>query len=107
MMFARVSKLLIGLGVIVHFFACTWYLVGLISIDHELDSWLSPLVDEDASNLYRYLVAYHWCMAQFTPAPNNFHPQNWRERLCAVSVLFIGLILFTSLLGSITALINQ
>jgi len=72
-----------------------------------MNSWLSPLQDEGAGRLHCYLVAYHWSMAQFTPAPNNYHPGNWRERLYAVCVLFLGLVLFSSLLGSTTALINQ
>mmetsp|Transcript_58217 Transcript_58217/g.188446 ORF Transcript_58217/g.188446 Transcript_58217/m.188446 type:complete len:337 (+) Transcript_58217:1252-2262(+) len=46
-------------------------------------------------------------MAQFTPAPNNLHPMNFPERAFAVCVLFVGLVLFSSLLGSTTALLNM
>jgi len=104
---ANILKLLLGLAVVVHVFACGWYWVGTISIEESDYSWLTILFEQSAHPAYCYLVAYHWSIAQFTPAPNNFHPENWRERLYALLVLYVGLVLFSSLIGSTTALINQ
>merc|ERR1719215_256558 len=46
-------------------------------------------------------------MTQFLPAPSPDHPMNFWERLFTVSVLFMGFLVFTSTLGSVTALITQ
>merc|ERR1719444_402765 len=70
-------------------------------------SWLSVEVANDASKPYLYLMAYHWTMAQFLPAPNADHPRNPWERLYTVAVLFAGFMVFSSTLGSVTALITQ
>jgi len=63
--------------------------------------------EEGASKVYMYVLAYHWTMAEFTPAPVNINPTNFPERLFTVCVLFVGFILFSSLLGSAAALIKQ
>lgn len=57
--------------------------------------------------VHRYCVAFHWAMAQCTPAPNNFHPQNVNERIFAIGILLFGFTMFTSFLGSISGLFTQ
>jgi len=105
MAFFNVAKLMIGVAVFAHFIACLWYWVG-----NEADGWVAVLILEDESApsaFYRYICAYHWTMAQFTPAPVDLHPTNLTERLFCVLVLFVGFVLFSSLLGSTSALISQ
>merc|ERR1712232_1172732 len=70
-------------------------------------TWLSNLEDKNADLVYRYLISFHWSIGQFTPAPINYHPVNKYERFFAVMVLLAGLVLFSALLGSVTAIINQ
>jgi len=103
----NICKLLFGLAILVHFMACAWYSVGMECMSRGEMSWLTPLVEAGASKLYLYAIAYHWTIAQFTPAPNNYHPMNVYERVYSISVLFIGLIIFSSLLGSTTASLNM
>lgn len=69
-------------------------------VDHFLDihpGGSGSLSDE----LYLYITAFHWVMAQVTPAPSPVHPQNIGEQLFAIIVLFFGFALFSSLLGTI------
>ena len=56
--------------------------------------------------MYVLLCLLHWSISQFTPCPINIHPQNKYERLYAVIMLFFGLVLFATLLGNVTALVN-
>lgn len=53
-----------------------------------------------------YIHSFHWALAQFTPAPNNFHPTNTRERTYATGALFVGFLTFASFLASITATVT-
>jgi len=61
----------------------------------------------DVGMFYRYCVSFHWSLAQFTPAPNNFHPHNLRERVYAIVVLFLGFGFFSAFLANVTGVVNQ
>merc|ERR550534_3296038 len=104
MAFLRIFKLLFGLAVLTHFGACCWYALA-IALKESEDTWLAGYENDDLALLY--LIAFHWIISQFTPASHELHPTNFHERLFAVFVLFLGLVVFSSLLGSVTALINQ
>lgn len=103
--FMGIFKLVFSVVVINHFIACAWYAVG----DNEPyeETWIRTLVEEDANKIYRYLVSFHWTISQFTPAPNNYHPQNIKERAFAIGTLLFGFTMFSSFLGSMTTLITQ
>lgn len=86
-----------------HFIACAWCAVGRI---HGIDAgWSRPFVDTSPG--LQYLVAFHWTIAQFTPAPTNVHAVTFEERLFSTVVLFIGIIVFSSLIGRVTALLTK
>jgi len=102
--FMSIIKLLLVSVVINHFIACIWYALG-DSKSHD-SSWLR-LVEEDDSMIYRYAIAFHWSLCQFTPAPNNYHPQNAEERVFAIGVLLFGFVLFSSFCGQITTLLTH
>jgi len=104
------AKLLAGVIMIVHCIACGWYYTGWTCIDVCERTWLrdgpQDLVTGPPTFSALYLVCFHWALGQFTPAPNNFHPTNQRERAYAVCCLFVGFLTFASILASITATIT-
>lgn len=109
---ANIIRLLLGVAITNHFLACGWYAIGRLSKQVHDDEggegyWFEHLDYTNATMRLRYIVSYHWSIAQFTPCAANYHPQSFMERCYAVGMLFIGLVLFSSLLGSVTALINE
>jgi len=100
-----IIRLMLLVVVANHFIACSWYALGE---DAPLErSWLQQLDLEEDGMLYRYAVSFHWTMSQFTPAPNNFHPINMKERYFAIGVLLFGFTMVSSFLGSITSLLTH
>mmetsp|Transcript_73288 Transcript_73288/g.203257 ORF Transcript_73288/g.203257 Transcript_73288/m.203257 type:complete len:639 (+) Transcript_73288:207-2123(+) len=87
--------------VVNHYIACGWFLVGKLFFNGT--SWVDDFAHKDYTLLYLYVVSFHWSFAQFTPAPNNCHPTNLVERAYATFVLVFGLMIFSSLLASITS----
>jgi len=65
------------------------------------------LDEENASMFYRYACSFHWSIAQFTPAPVNYHPRNMGERVFAIIVLLMGFIVVSSFIGNVTALVTH
>eukprot|EP00429_Kryptoperidinium_foliaceum_P018752 CAMPEP_0176041418 /NCGR_PEP_ID=MMETSP0120_2-20121206/20543_1 /TAXON_ID=160619 /ORGANISM="Kryptoperidinium foliaceum, Strain CCMP 1326" /LENGTH=693 /DNA_ID=CAMNT_0017374819 /DNA_START=70 /DNA_END=2149 /DNA_ORIENTATION=+ len=98
-----ILRLLGEVAVAVHFIACAWYAVG--SAHGDGHGWVQPFDPNDKG--YLYILSFHWSIAQFTPAPNNVHATNFAERLFATVVLFFGLVLFSSLIGRVTALVTK
>lgn len=96
---------IIGILALNHVTACIWYFIG----DCAENSW----VKEAAANYeqssgqtpdrgYLYATALHWATTQFTPASMEVVPQNSAERMFAILTLFGSLVLFPSMLSSIT-----
>lgn len=99
----QIVKLMTGVMVINHFFACGWYGVG--SANELSESWIREL-PEHSSMFDRYLSSYHWSIAQFTPCPTEFAPVSRYERLYAIGMLFVGLVIYSALLGNVTSIVN-
>jgi len=87
-----------------HVVACAWY--G-ISSSAQGPTWISEMNLTDAEFSYRYFTALHWSLTQFTPASVNIVPHNLVERVYAVIVLLFALIVFSSLISSITSAMSQ
>jgi len=96
-----------GVMLINHFFACGWYGVGSLQGGDLSGSWIAELEESDASMLTRYLESYQWSLAQFTPSSTDHLPVNNEERFFALLVLFVGLVVYSALLGNATAIINH
>mmetsp|Transcript_41016 Transcript_41016/g.92025 ORF Transcript_41016/g.92025 Transcript_41016/m.92025 type:complete len:832 (+) Transcript_41016:42-2537(+) len=104
-----VCNMLFAVGLICHYIACSWYWMGIWSERHDESSWIHSLDAVDAGELHRYLVCFHWAWAQFTPAPPPAYstPVNLMEEVFAVFLLFFGLVMFSSFVGSVTATITN
>jgi len=85
-----------------HFAGCVWFTIG---VDDK--GWVHVTSFNDPSWLYKYLTSIHWALTQFTPGSMEVQPQNTQERAFAISVLLLGLIVFSSIVSSITTAINN
>jgi len=99
-----VGKLICRIAFMNHFIACVWYGIGKTSREH---SWLKTYDMKQRSFLYRYTTSLHWAMAQLGVGVTSIEPQNGQERIFALFVLFSALILFGSLVGTITSVMQQ
>mmetsp|Transcript_45755 Transcript_45755/g.106238 ORF Transcript_45755/g.106238 Transcript_45755/m.106238 type:complete len:920 (+) Transcript_45755:58-2817(+) len=102
--FCNIAFMLLLPVVLSHFIACAWYWLGMHSTSSE--TWVNAIESDDRTKTFLYWTAFHWAIAQYTPAPNNIHPVNLQERIFAISVLLIGFIVFTSFVGSVTSLVT-
>lgn len=98
-----ISKWLMCLLLICHVVACSWYWVG--SEWSTTTSWLSQ-DDLPDSMPHRYAMAFHWSFAQFTPATSPIHPKTLSEEVFNITLIFIGLVVFSSFLGTVTTTIT-
>lgn len=96
-----------------HYVGCAWAFIGSQdAFDVPARRWLTsvpyPQYDSDGVKMsdadwdYQYLTSLHWALAQFTPGPQNIQPQNCAERIFAVFVLLLGLVVFSSFIAGVT-----
>jgi len=88
-----------------HFLGCLWFTIGKVEV-LGYPSWVKSYSFEDMDWEYQYLTSLHWCLTQFTPGSMPVQPQNIPERAYAVFVLIAGMIIFSSIVSSITAATN-
>eukprot|EP00929_Paragymnodinium_shiwhaense_P120671 TRINITY_DN92675_c0_g1_i1.p1 TRINITY_DN92675_c0_g1~~TRINITY_DN92675_c0_g1_i1.p1 ORF type:complete len:995 (+),score=188.88 TRINITY_DN92675_c0_g1_i1:128-3112(+) len=102
----NVLKLMFMLLILNHFIASTWYALGNVYSVGD-PSWIDLAQIRDRSLGYRYATSIHWSMTQFTPGSMDVQPTNILERIYNVTVLFLGLVIFSSFTASITASMTQ
>lgn len=110
------TKILRNISIIVmlnHFVACSWYSVAKYSRDQwGYEDWTSVLppdkdVMPEPSIFYAYTTALHWALTQFTPASMEVHPLNPVERVFTIAVMLFSLLIFSSVVASMTATLTQ
>mmetsp|Transcript_31593 Transcript_31593/g.87144 ORF Transcript_31593/g.87144 Transcript_31593/m.87144 type:complete len:791 (-) Transcript_31593:158-2530(-) len=94
-----------GIVLTSHFIGCMWYFIGSTEFENE-KSWVTSGYDHFGKD-YKYLTSLHWSLTQFTPGSMSVQPQNVVERAFAVIVLLFGMIIFSSIVSSITAATNS
>jgi len=100
-----VLGLMTGLALINHYVACGWYFIG--SLKAYARKWTEGPFEIDDSFGYRYSTSFHWSITQFTPASMEIVPANSLERAYTVIIILAGLLMFSTLLSSITATMNR
>merc|ERR1719440_1520647 len=88
-----------------HFLGCLWFVIGKNDIEG-YSSWVEQYSFHDMDWEYQYLTSLHWSITQFTPGSMHVQPQNIAERAFAIAVLVAGMIIFSSIVSSITAATN-
>lgn len=101
-------KLLSVLLLLNHLVASIWYAIGNSMQGHDVQNWID--VDQEFRDQpvgYRYATALHWSLTQFTPASMEVQPQNVLERIFAIVILLLGMVLFSGFVSTITASLTQ
>jgi len=98
----RMLKLIFGILLLNHFIACSWFYVGDFSNEHGQANWLNANEMIERNIGYQYTTSLHWTLTQFTPASMEVVPKNTGERVFSIVVLVFSLLVFSSLVGSIT-----
>jgi len=105
-----IIKMVAGIALVNHFLACGWYAIAMEFVDYPgvHGSWYTALGPaEDRSIAYAYTTALHWSLTQFTPASMEVVPKNSYERVFTCIVIIVAMVLFTSLIGTITQSMTQ
>jgi hypothetical protein len=84
-----------------HILACLWFLIS-----KNTNGWLIGSQYESMPYGEQYLVSIHWSLSQFTPGASPIQPKSIAERLVAVSVLALGLVMATCFMSSITSTLS-
>mmetsp|Transcript_82531 Transcript_82531/g.266098 ORF Transcript_82531/g.266098 Transcript_82531/m.266098 type:complete len:928 (+) Transcript_82531:150-2933(+) len=82
-----------------HMLACMWYWVGT----WESGGWVVKQQLEEEDFGVQYLVALHWSLSQFTPGNSPVSAQTVSERIFAVCVLALAMIVATCFVSSVTS----
>eukprot|EP00421_Protoceratium_reticulatum_P011917 CAMPEP_0168400402 /NCGR_PEP_ID=MMETSP0228-20121227/22580_1 /TAXON_ID=133427 /ORGANISM="Protoceratium reticulatum, Strain CCCM 535 (=CCMP 1889)" /LENGTH=422 /DNA_ID=CAMNT_0008413943 /DNA_START=91 /DNA_END=1356 /DNA_ORIENTATION=+ len=93
-----------------HVVCCGFYLLGRAAPSDTGITWLdmpiSSLGDQtyaESGFWYQYLTALHWSVSQMTPGSMQVSPVNSLERQFNIVCLIFGMIIFTTLVSSLSA----
>lgn len=100
----NIVKMILALIAVNHYIACAWYATSLLDVG---PSWVGEHGFDSAHWNYKYITAFHWAITQFTPSSMHVQPQNIFERLFTISVVVLGLVGFSYLVGSITGSLTE
>jgi len=106
-----IAKMVLGIAWISHFVACCWYALGeewRFEYEGYQSSWVDALRERgDLTVAYAYTSALHWSLTQFTPASMEVVPRNAVERGFNCVVIIVAMVIFSSLIGTITQGMND
>jgi len=83
-----------------HFLAAAWFLVGKLS---GRQGWVERQGYDSMDYGTQYLASLQWSLSQFTPGSSPLGPDAIGERVFAVSVLAMAMIIATCFVSSITS----
>jgi len=82
-----------------HVIACVWYMISRVTKGEP--NWVSA-GNVNGTIAYLYATSLHWSLTQFTPASMDISARNLIERLFSILVLFFAMLVFSSIVASIT-----
>lgn len=114
----RIVALMVMFCLIAHWFACIWWIIGLVEYTSEQDepqsashgvSWLKRIPGEALTNAskfeHQYLSSMYWSLTTLMKTP-WVGPDTVYEKMFASLAVVMGAILFAALLGNVTALVQ-
>lgn len=96
-----------------HVIACMWCFLGHATSPDTDFTWMdlsTGSLEGSYSQLgqtYQYLSAMHWALTQMTPGSMQVFPVNSNERVFNIFCLLCGLLVFSTLVSSISANVAQ
>mmetsp|Transcript_68420 Transcript_68420/g.164254 ORF Transcript_68420/g.164254 Transcript_68420/m.164254 type:complete len:818 (-) Transcript_68420:67-2520(-) len=103
----NIVMMILALLFLNHFVACSFCAVGKLDWEKPANTWVVDLGFDSEPITTQYLTAFHWSMTQFTPSTMDIAPQNTMERLFAIAVVVMALVIFAYMVGSITSSLTQ
>lgn len=102
----KMLKFLVVILLINHIMACLWVFSSKLNDE---TNWLKTKIgDEKISNFNLYVMAFYFVSTTVTTVGyGDMYPTNTAERFLAIILLFVGVICFASISGSLTAIITQ
>jgi hypothetical protein len=98
----QLIKLLLFVSLMNHLIACVWFFIGT-EMEKSGPSWTREYLSSSSHSLLdEYLISLHWSLTQFTPASMGVCATNAPERAFSIVVLFVAMVCFSSIVGSIT-----
>jgi len=88
-----------------HLVACVWWQIGTLNKDG--NHWPHKYDIAGNSFLWQYSTSLHWSFSMFTVGSMDVHPTNEIERVFTISVMCMGLTMFSSMVGSTTSAIES
>jgi hypothetical protein len=97
-----------------HIIACGWISLGRSGISDTGVAWLdTPIGDSEGSTYdthntgYQYWTSFHWALTQMTPGSMQVFPLNMYERIFNCVCLIFGVLVFSTLISSISSTVTQ
>jgi hypothetical protein len=94
-------QLLCFVLVLNHVIACVWFLIGRLTKGDGQQNWID-MGNVVGDTPYLYATSLHWSLTQFTPASMDISAKNIWERLFSVATLLFAMLVFSSIVASIT-----
>ncbi|CAJ1397434.1 unnamed protein product [Effrenium voratum] len=96
-----VVKIIIRLMLINHVIACLWY---MMSMEEEGPNWVNENGLEGESTAYLYATSLHWTFSQLGAGQTSVEAVTLQERIFSVVVAFFCLIMFSTLVSSVSSM---
>ncbi|CAJ1356731.1 unnamed protein product [Effrenium voratum] len=100
-----ILKIVVRLILINHAIACFWY--GIAVADESVSNWVRQYQMEGRSTAFVYFTALQWAFANLGVGYVSLDAVNLNERVFSVFVTFCSLIVFSTLVSSVTSLMAR
>mmetsp|Transcript_26192 Transcript_26192/g.73283 ORF Transcript_26192/g.73283 Transcript_26192/m.73283 type:complete len:705 (+) Transcript_26192:56-2170(+) len=97
-----VTKHFLCILVLTHVVACGWYAVGTFRNADGPWTWVGNAGLPTRSVEYCYSTSLYWTLVQLGFGSTSIEPTNFAERVFAIVVLFLGIVVFSSVVGMLT-----
>jgi len=89
-----------------HVLACLLYYVGRIGDENGLPNWIVRYGVSDFTTIFKYMLCFNWVIAEYTPAPFPYQPQNEYEQAVIIVIILSCLPLLGAQIGKISGTLN-
>jgi hypothetical protein len=88
-----VTQQIVFLILVSHVIGSLWYYIGDVCASNGMRNWIEEFDMQDESFTHQYTSSFHWSLGHFSPGTNLLSPMNWVERLYAIFVTILGMVL--------------